>query len=194
MDHAPQARGRTATSTMYLQIYAPGRQRADCIAATLPHIREEVPVVIVFRALGFVTDKDILSHIVYDLRVRACLSVGWGVCVCVSPVSPRHFVVHTTKQDEEMLDKFRASLEEAEVVKDRNLALDFIGKRGSIENAGRVRAWRLGCAAGLSSPVATIMILLSPKNNPSGHTHTHVIPLHCTAMHCDRRSASSTPS
>lgn len=55
---------------MYLQIYAPGRQRADCIAATLPHIREEVPVVIVFRALGFVTDKDILSHIVYDLRVR----------------------------------------------------------------------------------------------------------------------------
>jgi hypothetical protein len=26
--------------------------------------------VIVFRALGFVTDKDILSHIVYDLRMR----------------------------------------------------------------------------------------------------------------------------
>jgi hypothetical protein len=39
-----------------------------------------------------------------------------------------------------MLQKFRASLEEAEVIKDRNLALDFIGKRGSIENAGRVRA------------------------------------------------------
>jgi hypothetical protein len=38
-----------------------------------------------------------------------------------------------------MLQKFRASLEEAEVIKDRNLALDFIGKRGSIENAGRVR-------------------------------------------------------
>lgn len=75
-----QARGRTATSTMYLQIYAPGRQRADCIAATLPHIREEVPVVIVFRALGFVTDKDILSHIVYDLRVRRFFGCSfWGV-------------------------------------------------------------------------------------------------------------------
>ena len=37
-----------------------------------------------------------------------------------------------------MLQRFRASLEEADVIKDRNLALDFIGKRGSIENAGRV--------------------------------------------------------
>lgn len=54
---------------MYLQIYAPGRQKANCINANIPHIREEVPVVIVFRALGFVTDKDILSHIVYDLKV-----------------------------------------------------------------------------------------------------------------------------
>lgn len=38
-----------------------------------------------------------------------------------------------------MLNKFRASLDEAEVIKDRNLALDFIGKRGSIENAGRAK-------------------------------------------------------
>lgn len=37
-----------------------------------------------------------------------------------------------------MLNRFRASLEEADVIKDRNLALDFIGKRGSIENSGRV--------------------------------------------------------
>lgn len=104
-----QVRGSRATSTMYLQIYAPGKQKANCINANIAHIREEIPVVVVFRALGFVTDKDILSHIVYDLR------------------------------DEEMLDRFRASLEEAEVIKERNLALDFIGKRGSIENAGRAK-------------------------------------------------------
>jgi DNA-directed RNA polymerase II subunit RPB2 len=36
----------------------------------VPYIREDIPVVILFRALGFVTDKEILSHIVYDLEVR----------------------------------------------------------------------------------------------------------------------------
>ena len=103
-----QEKGSRPASTMYLQLYAQGRHKANCIGTTLPYIREEVPVVIVFRALGLITDKDILSHIVYDLA------------------------------DEEMLEKVRPSLEEADVIKDRNLALDFIGTRGSIENAGRV--------------------------------------------------------
>jgi DNA-directed RNA polymerase beta subunit len=37
------------------------------IRATLPYIRTEIPIFIVFRALGFVADKDILQHICYDL-------------------------------------------------------------------------------------------------------------------------------
>jgi len=36
------------------------------IRATLPYIRTEIPIVIVFRALGFVADKQILEHICYD--------------------------------------------------------------------------------------------------------------------------------
>ncbi|MCI00802.1 DNA-directed RNA polymerase II subunit RPB2-like, partial [Trifolium medium] len=36
------------------------------IRATLPYIRTEIPIIIVFRALGFVSDKDILQHICYD--------------------------------------------------------------------------------------------------------------------------------
>lgn len=36
------------------------------IRATLPYIRTEIPIIIVFRALGFVADKDILEHICYD--------------------------------------------------------------------------------------------------------------------------------
>lgn len=34
--------------------------------STLPYIRQEVPIIIVFRALGFVSDRDILEHIIYD--------------------------------------------------------------------------------------------------------------------------------
>ena len=36
------------------------------IRVTLPYIRTEIPLLVVFRALGFVADKDILEHIVYD--------------------------------------------------------------------------------------------------------------------------------
>lgn len=36
------------------------------IVSTLPYIRQEVPIIIVFRALGFVSDRDILEHIIYD--------------------------------------------------------------------------------------------------------------------------------
>ncbi len=34
--------------------------------STLPYIRQEVPIIIVFRALGFVSYRDILEHIIYD--------------------------------------------------------------------------------------------------------------------------------
>ena len=36
--------------------------------ATLPYIKQEVPIFIVFRALGFVSDRDILEHIIYDFE------------------------------------------------------------------------------------------------------------------------------
>lgn len=36
------------------------------IRCTLPYIKKEIPIIIVFRALGFVADKDILEHICYD--------------------------------------------------------------------------------------------------------------------------------
>lgn len=36
------------------------------IIAVLPYIKQEIPIMIVFRALGFVADRDILEHIIYD--------------------------------------------------------------------------------------------------------------------------------
>jgi len=36
------------------------------IIAILPYIKQEIPIMIVFRALGFVADRDILEHIIYD--------------------------------------------------------------------------------------------------------------------------------
>lgn len=36
------------------------------IVAAMPYVNQEIPIMIVFRALGFVADRDILEHIIYD--------------------------------------------------------------------------------------------------------------------------------
>ena len=49
---------------MYMQMYQKagrGQVEGSHIRATLPYIRTDVPIVIVFRALGFVADRDILE-------------------------------------------------------------------------------------------------------------------------------------
>jgi len=78
-----------------------------CIRATVPYIRTEVPVVVLFRALGFVADRDILEHIVYDFS------------------------------DPSLMELIRPSLEEGFPVQNRGVALDYIGKRGSTQGVSR---------------------------------------------------------
>ena len=61
--------GARPTSTMVLQMHRSGGKLSidgHQITGTLPLIRKPVPVVIIFRALGFISDKDVIEHIVYD--------------------------------------------------------------------------------------------------------------------------------
>ena len=67
----------------------------------MPYIRSEIPIFVVFRALGFNSDLEILEHIVYNF------------------------------QDKEMINALLPSLEEAFVIQEQDVALDFIGKRGA---------------------------------------------------------------
>ena len=66
------------------------------IIAILPYIKQEIPIIIVFRALGFVSDRDILEHIIYDFddpemmeMVQSTLSLSLIViyfvinCICI---------------------------------------------------------------------------------------------------------------
>ncbi|KAJ0456154.1 DNA-directed RNA polymerase II subunit RPB2 [Helianthus annuus] len=80
---------------------AKGGSSGQCIRATLPYIRTEIPIAIVFRALGFVDDKVILQHICYDFA------------------------------DTQMMELLRPSLEEAFVIQNQQVALEYIGKRGA---------------------------------------------------------------
>lgn len=41
-------------------------QSGSTIKTSLPYIRNDIPIVVVFRALNVIPDKDILDHICYD--------------------------------------------------------------------------------------------------------------------------------
>ena len=98
------------TSTIWVNMLARGggggasaRKSAmgQRIVAILPYIKQEIPIIIVFRALGFVADRDILEHIIYDF------------------------------EDPEIMELVKPSLDEAFVIQEQNVALNFIGSRGA---------------------------------------------------------------
>ncbi|PAV86347.1 hypothetical protein WR25_14664 isoform B [Diploscapter pachys] len=93
------------TSTMWVNMLSRGGgagkkvHTGQRIIAILPYVKQEIPVIIVFRALGFVSDRDILEHIVYDF------------------------------EDNELMEMIKPSLDEAFVIQEQNVALNFIGTR-----------------------------------------------------------------
>lgn len=89
------------TENSQLQPRAPG----PFAYATLPYVKADVPMGIVFRALGVVSDEDILNHICYD------------------------------HNDTAMMELLKPSIEEASVIQDRETALDYIGKRAGGKEA-----------------------------------------------------------
>ena len=97
-------------SSMHVRLLNPGQVKGvtgSCIHSTVPYIRDPIPVVILFRALGFVADREILEHVVCDFS------------------------------DPVLMEMVRPSLEEAFVIQTRAVALDFIGKRGSTLGVAR---------------------------------------------------------
>ncbi|KAF9728970.1 DNA-dependent RNA polymerase II [Paraphaeosphaeria minitans] len=72
----------------------------------LPYVKSDVPMGIVFRALGVVSDEDILNHICYD------------------------------KSDTAMMELLKPSIEEASVVQDKDSALNWLGSRAQGNQQG----------------------------------------------------------
>ncbi|CAD5207207.1 unnamed protein product [Bursaphelenchus okinawaensis] len=94
-------------STLWVNMMAKGGKQGtkasmgQRMIAILPYIKQEIPVMIVFRALGFVSDLDILEHIIYE------------------------------QNDPEMVEMVKPSLDEAFVIQEQQVALNFIGARGA---------------------------------------------------------------
>lgn len=95
--------GHKIPSSLTIRLVSRGSEMSGgaghLIRAVLPHAKQDIPVVIIFRALGFVSDKEILEHICYNFS------------------------------DTEMLTMLKPSIEEAFDIQEQGVALDYIGKR-----------------------------------------------------------------
>lgn len=104
-------KGSRLISSLQLKLFDKGDSNrggfGKTVKSTLPYIKADIPIAIVFRALGVVSDEDILNHICYD------------------------------RNDTQMLEMLKPCIEEAFVIQDREVALDFIGKRGNGNNLTR---------------------------------------------------------
>ncbi|KXS19791.1 DNA-dependent RNA polymerase II second largest subunit [Gonapodya prolifera JEL478] len=87
---------RKRSSTGQLNLYS-----------TVPLIKADVPVVVLFRALGVLSDREILERVCYDFN------------------------------DSQMLEMLRPSIEEGNEIQERETALDFIGKRAQTMGLSR---------------------------------------------------------
>jgi len=114
--------GTRLISSLQMKLHTKGDNSkgrlAGSVSVTLPYVKEEVTLAIVFRALGIVSDEDILNHICYD------------------------------RKDSQMLEVLRPCIEEAFCIQDREVALDYIGKRGN-GNMGQNRSNRIRIAKDL---------------------------------------------
>ena len=102
----------SAPSALYIKLSSRTTHQQQHIRVTIPYIRQDIPIVVVFRALGIVSDRDVMEHICYDLN------------------------------DNAMLEMMKPCLEEALVIQDQIVALDFIGKRGMTVGATREKRIR----------------------------------------------------
>jgi DNA-directed RNA polymerase II subunit RPB2 len=78
---------------------AAGAHGGGQVRVIMPYVMQDIPVVVLFRALGFHNDRQVISHIVYDLA------------------------------DNDMVEAVRPSVEEARAITSTDAARNFIGKR-----------------------------------------------------------------
>ena len=83
------------------------KSEGQLIRCRIPYIKKDIDIVILFRALGFVSDKDVMEHIIFD------------------------------HDDWQKIELFKSSLDAAKDCKQQEIALDYIGKRGAVEGTSK---------------------------------------------------------
>ncbi|KAH9507995.1 DNA-directed RNA polymerase II subunit RPB2 [Bulinus truncatus] len=111
------------------------------IISILPYIKQEIPIIIVFRALGFVADRDILEHIIYDFddpELMEMVKPSW-----MKPLSFRNKMYskfHRFKRSEARCDK----REENQVCTEKSYKKEMLPHVGVSEFCETKKAYFLG--------------------------------------------------
>jgi DNA-directed RNA polymerase II subunit RPB2 len=105
------------------------RQAGNVMKATIPYIKVDIPIWVVFRALGVMSDRDILEHICYDMQDMQMLEM-------LKPCIDDGFVI----QDRDVC--WVSSLALVYGLRLPQIALDFIGNRGTTTGLSRERRIR----------------------------------------------------
>jgi DNA-directed RNA polymerase II subunit RPB2 len=85
-----------------LKLSAKGNQFGRYIRANIHHIKNDVPVFILFKALGLTSDKEILSYIVYDLEDPVGKLIANELIGCIEEANN----IHCPKDALEFLSKY----------------------------------------------------------------------------------------
>ncbi|KLO20659.1 DNA-directed RNA polymerase II, subunit 2 [Schizopora paradoxa] len=109
-------KGGKTISQFQVRMYARGSDKTTggVMKATIPYIKVDIPIWVVFRALGVISDRDILEHICYDSQDK----------------------------DSQMLEMLKPCIDDGFVIQDREIALDFIGNRGTSTGLNREKRLR----------------------------------------------------
>ncbi|KAJ7786518.1 DNA-dependent RNA polymerase II second largest subunit [Mycena metata] len=107
-------KGGKTISQFQVKMFHRGSERSqgNVMKATIPYIKVDIPIWVVFRALSVISDRDILEHICYDM------------------------------QDAQMIEMLKPCINDGFVIQDREIALDFIGNRGTTTGLSRERRIR----------------------------------------------------
>ena len=89
-------------------------------------IRSEIPVFIMFRALGIISDKEIIQHIVYDMDNKDNQRIICQLMACCDDASD----IHTQEQAEEVLIKIMTGVNKTTInptkILRENIVNDFL--------------------------------------------------------------------
>ncbi|KAI9149844.1 DNA-dependent RNA polymerase II [Blastocladiella emersonii ATCC 22665] len=102
-----EIRSQAETGARTMSSFIVKLNRSNEITCSLPYILEDIPIVILFRALGLASDREILERICYDFG------------------------------DDQMMEMLKPCIEHADIIHDREVALDYIGRRGRNTNLPR---------------------------------------------------------
>ena len=96
----------TFTVKLFSKIQNADKSQVQVIRCNIPYIKDDVPLVLLFRALGFISDKEILEMICYDIN------------------------------DKSLIELLRPTFEETAHINEVEIALDWIAKRSnSVHNS-----------------------------------------------------------